>query len=82
MNTHFHYAQSPKRATNLSISDDLLKQAKSLHINLSQTLEERLVELISKAHRAQWLKENQSAIDEYNKRMEKDGLFSDGVRQF
>lgn len=82
MNPHFHYAPSPKKATNLSISDDLLRQAKLLHINLSQTLEERLAELISKAQREQWLKENKGAIDEYNKRIEKEGIFSDGVRQF
>jgi antitoxin CcdA len=82
MNPHFHYVPTPKKPTNVSISDDLLKQARLLHINLSQTLEERLAELISKARAEQWLKENRNAIDEYNNRIEKEGLFSDGVRQF
>lgn len=38
----FDYA-APKKTTNLSINSDLLKQAKALHINLSQILEQRLV---------------------------------------
>lgn len=82
MNAHLHYQPTPKKPTNVSISEDLLKHARVLHINLSQTLEERLAELISKAHAEQWLKENRSAIDEYNDRIEKEGIFSDGVRQF
>jgi antitoxin CcdA len=35
-----------KKPTNLSINSDLLQQAKALKINLSQTLEERLYQLI------------------------------------
>ena len=34
-----------KKATNLTINHDLLRQARELKINLSQTLEERLVEI-------------------------------------
>ena len=30
----------------------------------------------------EWLKENKEAIDEYNKRIEKYGCFSDGYRRF
>jgi post-segregation antitoxin (ccd killing protein) len=34
------------------------------------------------AARSQWLAENQSAVDEYNRRIEAHGTFSDGLRRF
>lgn len=73
---------APKKSANLSINADLLQQAKQLNINLSQTLEQHLAGIIRQAQRNQWLAENQSALDEYNRRIEKHGTFSDGLRQF
>ena len=76
-----HNTPHTKKSANLSINADLLKEARLLHINLSQTLEERLNELIQKARANQWLNDNRLAIDEYNKRIEQEGLFSDGIRR-
>jgi antitoxin CcdA len=73
---------APKKSANLSINADLLRQAKQLNINLSQTLEQHLAEIIRQAQRSQWLAGNQSALDEYNRRIEKHGTFSDGLRRF
>ena len=73
---------APKKATNLSINADLLRQAKELNINRSQTLEQHLAEIVREARRKQWLEENQGAIDVYNQRIEANGVFSDGLRQF
>lgn len=73
---------APKKSANLSINADLLQQAKQLNINLSQTLEQHLAEIIRQAQRSQWLAENQSALDVYNRRIEKRGTFSDGLRRF
>lgn len=73
---------APKKSANLSINADLLQQAKQLNINLSQTFERHLTEVIRQAQRSQWLAENKSAIDEYNRRIEKRGAFSDGLRRF
>ncbi|MHB1237105.1 MAG: type II toxin-antitoxin system CcdA family antitoxin [Gallionella sp.] len=73
---------APKKSANLSINADLLQQAKRLNINLSQTLEQHLAEIIRQAQRRLWLAENQSALDEYNRRIEKHGTFSDGLRRF
>lgn len=73
---------APKKSANLSINADLLQQAKQLNINLSQTLEQRLAEIIRQAQRSQWLAENKNALDEYNRRIEKHGTFSDGLRRF
>lgn len=73
---------APKKSVNLSINADLLQQAKRLNINLSQTLEQHLVEIIRQAQRSQWLAENRGALDQYNRRIEKHGTFSDGLRRF
>jgi antitoxin CcdA len=71
-----------KKATNVSINSELLQEAKILKINLSATLEQELVRLIKQKRRAQWLKENRPALDDYNAFVEKHGVFSDGLRQF
>ena len=73
---------APKKATNLTINHDLLRQARELKINLSQTLEERLVEIIAQRRREQWLAENRCALDDYNRRIEERGVFSHGIRRF
>jgi antitoxin CcdA len=73
---------APKKAVNVSINSDLLQEAKILKINLSATLEQELVHLIRQTRRAQWLKENRPALDDYNAFVEKHGVFSDGLRQF
>ncbi|HCI14947.1 MAG: acetoacetyl-CoA synthase [Gallionellales bacterium GWA2_60_142] len=78
---HFD-TSAPKKATNLSINSDLLRQTKELNINLSQTVEDYLSELVREAKRKQWLAENAEAIAAYNERIERDGVFSDGLRRF
>ncbi len=72
----------PKKSANLSINAELLQQAKELNINLSQTLEQHLAEIVRQARREQWLAENKEALDEYNRRIEAHGAFSDGLRRF
>lgn len=80
-NTTFNLA-APKKSANLSINADLLQQAKQLNINLSQALEQHLTEIVRQAQRGQWLAENQGALDDYNRRVESQGTFSDGLRRF
>jgi antitoxin CcdA len=62
--------QAPKKAVNLSINCDLLHKARLNKINLSHTLEERLIELLNEAEKKNWLEKNRDAIDAYNKRVE------------
>lgn len=71
-----------KRPANLTISAALLDKAKSLKINLSRTLEERLAQLVREAEAEEWLAANRKAIDAYNARVERDGVWSDKVRGF
>lgn len=73
---------APRKSANLSINADLLRQAKQLNINLSQTLEQHLAEIVRQAQRSRWLAENKGALDEYNRRIESRGAFSDGLRRF
>jgi antitoxin CcdA len=75
-------ADVTRKPTNVSIRRDLLDMAKALKINLSRTLEERLSELVSRAERERWLMENREALEAYNHRIERRGVFSDGLRRF
>ena len=71
-----------KKPTNVSVNGDLLRQAKSLKINLSQVLEQRLIEIVRGRKRELWLAENQKALEDYNAYVERNGVFSDGLKQF
>jgi antitoxin CcdA len=73
---------APKRPTNLSLNSDLLRQARELDINLSQVLEHALDAEVRKKRAEQWLLENREAIAQYNADIEKNGVFSDGLRSF
>lgn len=73
---------APRKPTNVSVNSDLLRQARELGLNLSGELEQRLIEVIRNARRTRWLEENADAIDDYNRRIEADGVFSDGLRTF
>ena len=71
-----------KQAANLSIRADLLHQAKARHINLSQTLEERLEEILREQDRQSWLEANREAIEAVNRFVAEHGVWSDGLRRF
>jgi antitoxin CcdA len=73
---------APKKPTNLSLNSDLLKQAKSLNINLSATLEQALRDKLAEQEADKWAKENKKAIKAYNEFVEENGLFADEYRTF
>ena len=73
---------TPKKATNVTINGDLLKQAKAYKINLSQSFEKHLSDLVRKEKERQWLEENAEAIALRNKLVEERGVFSDAFRRF
>jgi len=75
-------ATAPKKPTNLTVNLDLLSQAKSLGINLSAVLEQALVAEVRKRKAEAWQRENQAAIEAYNRDIETSGTFSDHVRSF
>jgi antitoxin CcdA len=71
-----------KKAANLSVRADLLAEARELGINLSQTLETALAEVVKKEKERRWLEENHAAIEAYSRHVEEHGLFSDRFRTF
>ena len=82
MHTQLFDPNAPKKSTNLSINSDLLRQAEDRRINISQALELRLAELLREEQSRRWNEENREAIEDYNRRIEAHGTFSDGLRRF
>jgi antitoxin CcdA len=74
--------KAPKKASNLSVNCDLLRQAKNLNINLSATLEQALIEMIREKRQEQWKLDNKDSIDAYNEHVEQHGVFSKKSRCF
>ena len=71
-----------KKAVNLTIDSELLAQARELGVNLSGELETRLEQILKAERWARWQKENREAIENNNKRIREEGLWSDGLRLF
>ena len=67
---------------NVTVNADLLRRARELDINLSQTLEEALVHAVAERARQRWLIENRDAIDAYNRQVDERGCFADALRRF
>lgn len=82
MRTNIFDQNAHKKSINLSINSDLLRQAKERRINISQALELRLAELLREEKSCRWKEENREAIEDYNRRVEAHGTFSDGLRRF
>ena len=80
--SHIYSTDAPKKATNLSVNSDLLRQAKEYGINLSAALEKSLEELVRKEKEKHWLEENREAIDAYNERIKKYGTIGQRMGRF
>ncbi len=65
---------SPKKATNLSLSADVLAEAKALGINVSQACDAFLRDLVREERARQWKADNAGFIAEYNRVVEHEGL--------
>jgi antitoxin CcdA len=84
MHSPSKYAASggPKRATNVSLSETLIDEARALGINVSQACERGLAEEVLRLRRQRWLEANREAIDAYNARIARDGLTLAAYRRF
>jgi len=76
------FENSPKKATNLTLNVKALEAAREMGMNVSQVLDTFLQEEVRRRYREKWLVENQEAIAEYNERVKREGVFSDGLRSF
>ena len=57
---------SPRRATNVTLSETLLQDAREMGINLSQACERGLAVEVANTYRQRWLEENKGAMDAWN----------------
>ena len=71
-----------KKATNISLTANLLSEAKDLRINISQAAEAGVAQAVAKKRADLWLKENRSAIESSNAYAEKYGLPLEKYRMF
>ena len=81
MSTLYDTYASNKTVT-VTINSDLLHKAEIYGIDLSQSIEKHLADLVRKKMEQQWLEENREAIDAHNIRVEQYGVFSDRYRAF
>lgn len=65
---------SAKRATNLSLSTDVLEAAKTLQINVSQVCDSHLREVVRREQERRWRDEYADFVLAYNATIEAEGL--------
>lgn len=63
-----------KRATNLSLSSDVLDAAKNLDINISQVCDNYLREVVRREQERKWREDHADFIAAYNATIEAEGL--------
>ncbi|MFQ6017780.1 MAG: type II toxin-antitoxin system CcdA family antitoxin [Kiloniellaceae bacterium] len=78
----FYRLDAPKRPTNVSLNEDLVRAAKSYGINVSSVAEAALAQAVRERTRQAWIEENSEAIEQYNDRVKSRGVFGDGLRRF
>lgn len=71
---HGRISSSKRKPVNLSIDAELVADAKSIGINLSQICEAALSAALKKEREDQWVKANWDAIQATNAWVEKNGL--------
>ncbi len=75
-------AAAPKRPTNVSLNQDLVRAAKAYGLNVSRIAEAALAEAVRARAQQDWLANNAEALDAYNEGVGKRGVFSDRHRRF
>lgn len=71
-----------KKATNITLSADVLAEAKALNINISQACDRYLRDLVRGEREKRWQEEHAEFIAAYNQSLEQDGLPLDEWRSF
>ncbi len=73
---------SGKRATNLSLSSDVLDAAKKLNINISQVCDTHLREVVRREQERKWRADHADFVAAYNAIIEAEGLPLDEWKSF
>ncbi len=72
--SNYQYATAPKKATNVSLAEPLLAEAKALRINVSQAAEAGVARAVAEKRAELWVAENAEAFECWNAYVEKNGL--------
>ena len=73
---------TPKKATNITLSADVLSEAKALGINISQACDQFLRGVVKQEQARRWQADNAEFIAAYNEGVARDGLPLDAWRSF
>lgn len=73
---------TPKKATNITLSADVLSEAKALGINISQACDQFLRGLVTREQERRWQADHAEFITAYNAGVEREGLPLDAWRSF
>ena len=83
MNNHSATPQTTlRKATNVSLAEALIIEAKSLRINISQAAEAGVSRAVAEKRAELWLAANRAALDSSNAYIEQNGLPLAGYRGF
>ena len=75
-------ATPTRKATTVTLSVDVLAEAKALGINISRACDDYLRGLVKAERERRWRQDNAEFIAAYNEMVEREGVFSDGLRSF
>ena len=73
---------SGKKATNLSLDQALLADARALGVNISQAAEKGVTEAVRKAKGEAWVEENREGMEAWNDWAAENGLPLEKYRMF
>lgn len=76
------FVNATKKATNITLSADVLAEAKALGINISQSCDQFLRELVRNERERRWQQDNADFIATYNQTVAEEGLPLDSWRSF
>lgn len=68
------FEDAVKKPTNLSLNAEVLAKARELGMNVSRTVDALLAEEVKRLYWERWNEQNREAIDQYNERIEQEGL--------
>ena len=71
-----------RRATNVTLPEALLREAREMNINLSQACERGLAAEVAAVRRRRWTEENRDAMNAWNEHVAEHGLPLAAYRQF
>jgi antitoxin CcdA len=74
--------EGSKRATNVSLSEALISEARALGINVSRACEEGLENEVRRARAKRWLDDNSEGFEAWNTFVERNGMPLAKYRKF